>query len=63
MSMSPTPSRALPAGLAPAAQVLQEIGHRKKTRPRKWQVLKGVPTMSNSNILGRLVAHGEQFKH
>jgi len=28
--MSPTPSRALPAGLAPAAQVLQEIGHPKK---------------------------------
>ena len=23
-------------------------------------VLKGVPTMSNSNILGRLVVHGEQ---
>ncbi len=29
-------------------------------RPRKWHVLKGVPTMSNSNILGRLVVHGEQ---
>jgi len=29
--MSPIPSRALPAGLAPAAQVLQEIGHPKKT--------------------------------
>jgi len=28
--MSPTPSRALPAGLDPAARVLQEIGHPKK---------------------------------
>jgi hypothetical protein len=63
VSMSPTPSRALPAGLAVTAQVLQEIGHPKKTRPRKWHVLKGVPTMSNSNILGRLVAYGEQSKH
>jgi hypothetical protein len=34
VSVSPTPSRALPAGLEPAAQVLQdkvlrEIGHKK----------------------------------
>ena len=55
MSMSPTPSRALPAGLAPASKVLQEIGRPRKIRPRKWHVSKGVPTISNSNILGRLV--------
>jgi len=61
--MSPTPSRALFAGLAPAAQVLQEIGHPKKTRPRKWHVLKGVPTMSNRNVLGGLIVYGEQSKH
>jgi hypothetical protein len=27
VSMSPTPSRALPEGLAPVAQVLLEVGH------------------------------------
>ena len=43
--------------------MLQEIGHPKKTRPRKWHFLKGVPTMCNSNMLRRLVAHGKQSKH
>jgi hypothetical protein len=43
---------------------VQEIGHPKKTcRPRKRHVLKGVPTTSNSNILSRLVVHGEQSTH
>jgi hypothetical protein len=60
--MCPTASRVLLAGLAPAAQVLQEIGHPKKTRQRKWHLLKGVSTMSNSNMLGRQVVHGEQSK-
>jgi hypothetical protein len=32
-------------------------------RPRKWHLLKGAPTVSNSNILGRLVVHGKQSNH
>jgi hypothetical protein len=63
VSMSPTPPRALPAGLAPAAQVLQEIGHPKKATHANGMFLKGVPTMSNSNILGRLVVYGKQSNH
>src|SRR6266404_3082949 len=50
-------------GLAPAAQVCRKSAIRRSPRSRKWHVLKGVPTMSNSNILGRLVAHGKQSKH
>jgi hypothetical protein len=61
--MSPTPSRALPAGLAPAAQVLQEIAHPKKAAHANGMFLKGVPAMSNSNVLGRLVWRGEQSDH
>jgi hypothetical protein len=60
--MSPAPSRALPAGLAPA-QVLQEIGHPKKAAHANGLFLKGVPATSISNILGRLIVHGEQSNH
>jgi hypothetical protein len=60
--MSPEPSRAVCKTRASSSGV---AGNRpsEEGRPRKWHVLKGVPTMSNSNILGRLVVYGEQSNH